>query len=139
MKLSNEDRKLITRIYMVANTPAYLFDRLCSAAPVHTLADSAKPSQLTSLYKKVASKERRSVEDVAMAYAALVALTMKQPEPSRAMLVRLRSVPMQWGPAIIGLYLARPAKTTTASFTVPPPRPTINGASIIGTNTIGAK
>jgi hypothetical protein len=67
----------IFEIYAVANIPAYLFRKLRSEESVKAFADANTSEDLRRLVCETDRKQCRSPVDVAIAYAAVVALTYK--------------------------------------------------------------
>jgi hypothetical protein len=118
MNLTKSELASIVEIYLLANTPAFLFRRMRSNPVVQRLAESESERSLVSEYRSLGRKTERDIEEVASAYAALCALTLREPPPSRRTFSQLAKVDFDWGATIVEKFRALPASSTSATFTV---------------------
>jgi hypothetical protein len=118
----------IVEAYVFANTPAYLLRKLSGSEFVLKLM-ARKQADLVRLIDLSTSE---SVESVALAYAALLALLRKNIDKSVAL--ELSSAKrLEWGPALISLY---EQKAISLSFTkVRPPKVLTGSPSFPATGT----
>ena len=70
-------RERVCEVYAVSNTPAYLVRKLRGEPSTLSFARANSADDLIGLISGKDSKEVRTLEDVALAYAAMVALTYK--------------------------------------------------------------
>src|SRR5262249_14862568 len=84
------------RIYSVANTPAFLYRHLLADESVRELARKATTDELVNLFNDNVHRENRSINDVAIAYAALVAITLREFPEALATLLRLDAASLDW-------------------------------------------
>jgi hypothetical protein len=110
----------ITKAYLVANTPAYLLKTLAESVPVRELARSNTLTKLASLYKRHAAKKHRSLEDVALAYAALVAITLKERSGAKAAIEELDTSLLDWAESIKDRFVAASPKMLTVRIQAAP-------------------
>src|SRR5258708_12278010 len=75
MDLAKLNLPAIVRHYMLANTPRYLYRHLRADPSVESLAESSTPKELLRAISAREKKPDRTTEDVAIAYAMLVALS----------------------------------------------------------------
>ena len=119
------DRSLLNleelrRIYVFANTPAYLFRRYRGDESVKALADAASLTELISEIKEVDGNPERSFDDVVSAYAALVAATHKDQAPTRAAFESLVISNLDWTASIIEIWAATLISTVRQLMTMKP-------------------
>ena len=72
--ISDRTKEELAVVYVVANTPRYLYKRLRSHPLVRKLSEELSIDELISVYDESRKKKQRSIQDVALAYAALVAM-----------------------------------------------------------------
>ncbi len=94
-------------VYLVSNTPLYLFKRLRRLPAVQQLAGALSGEQLAAEYLSHAKAERRTPDDVATAYACLVAITHKDPPEAISSLRSLDLSDLNWGLVIRDLYTTK--------------------------------
>ncbi len=75
IELPDVNSREVKLIYLVANTPYYLYRRLRSTNTVEVLAQRYSAVELVSFIKSVDADEKRYMDQAALAYAAAVALT----------------------------------------------------------------
>jgi len=89
----------ILEAYAFANTPAYLYRKLTGSEFVSML----EKREETELVQLVGLATDKSVESIALAYAALLALLRKNISQATALdLVTANKI--EWGPALISLF-----------------------------------
>ncbi len=80
-----------------ANTPRSLFEALKRTPEVLALAHNSTPTELAEHFKAIASKLDKRVEDVACAYALLVALGTSTNPLASSLLESLPVQHFEWG------------------------------------------
>lgn len=139
------DLEEVISTYLFANTPMYLYRRLRSNASIEQLAKNTNLDVLLEEYNRRTSTEERTAEEVAVAYALLVAVTfLRRSEPSTAFrdfdLSRL-----DWGKDIRDIFISETPPETEIRVTVDPiiaqmKQPTSSSSTTIshyGSKTIG--
>ena len=77
INLSSLNENQLGRIYIVANTPSYLFRHFRAEQSVQRLAKQNTAQDLIEFARGVAVANKRTLKQVIEAYAAIVALTFK--------------------------------------------------------------
>lgn len=94
-------------VYLVSNTPLYLFKRLRRLPAVQQLARALSGEELAAEYLRRTKAQNLTPDDVAIAYACLVAVTRKDPPEAVSMLRSLDLTGLDWAPAIRDLFTAK--------------------------------
>src|ERR1700677_1635308 len=92
--LNKLDLRELTEQYMVANTPRFLYKNLRDNASVKGLAERSTPRELFASITAIERKQDRNADDVALAYAMLVAMSFQD-------FGRVREVVADWRPTIL--------------------------------------
>jgi len=108
--------------YLVSNTPLYLYKRLRRLAAVQYLASAVRKDEIAAEYSKRANVSNRSPDDVAIAYACLVALTHKDPSEAVPFLRSLDLGGLDWAPAIRDVYFAKTPSGRSYDITITDPK-----------------
>jgi hypothetical protein len=134
----------VVDVYVASNTPSYLFKRLRRNDIVHELAQSSA-ADLAELVQTLLAGKDRTESDVAGAYAALAAMTLRDYSEWQGLVGTLDLKPLDWGARFRELMIARAvptlvahlrpsplaipvygsAETTSSSLTVTGQRPTL--------------
>lgn len=103
----------VLRYYMLANTPRYLYRHLREEPSLASLAESSTPRELLD---EITARETsgQTVEDFAIAYALLVALSFQNYGAVVAVLADWQPIKLAWGKSIAAI-LAQSAIVTTAA------------------------
>jgi hypothetical protein len=80
INLSVLNENELARIYLVSNTPSYLFRHYRADQSVQELSSRHSAVDLLSFATQVAQLHNRTLRQVIQAYAALVAFTLKNPQ-----------------------------------------------------------
>ncbi len=125
--LTNINMKSLREALILANTPSYLYKRLLENPSVHRLARTQSTNELLDIYRGAAAKADPSADDVALGYAALVAITLKDFREARAALDGLRNNDLHWADSIIEMFFQRPSSTSAITVKQAAP-PTVGSA-----------
>jgi len=125
MNIDSQAIRQIRETYLVSNTPLYLYKRLRDLPAVQRLAEDNDVEELGSEYLRRAKTIPRKPDDVALAYACLVALTTK--EWRRVMpLIRLLDLSdLDWASLLRDIYLARLSPEESISIKAPAKLPRV--------------
>ena len=128
MNLDPQLIREIREVYLVSNTPLYLYKRLRQLEAVHHLASAVTGKDLLAEYLKRAKAKDRTPDDVAIAYACLVAITLRDLDEADPLLRSLESTSLNWAPAIRDLCFAKTPvgkshRIIIERSTIPAPRP----------------
>ncbi len=106
----------LANIYMVANTPSYLFRHYRNNSSVQDFADAHSIEELAAEIQRVSSiaLDQRTVDDIAVAYAAVVGLTFKDAAQVDAVIANLDFSKILWAQRI--LFLWEPYPTVEATL-----------------------
>jgi hypothetical protein len=91
----------VRSIYIVANTPAYLYKHLQRHAVVAEIGEIFRASAIGEALRALLSAPNRTYSDVARAYALLVALGRRPFEEWDQIVGSLDLSPLDWGEAIV--------------------------------------
>jgi hypothetical protein len=104
----------LCQIYLVANTPRYLFRHLREHHGVKWMSENFSIDELVAIYSDNQRTRKRSVEHVALAYAALIALYYKSYEKVEPILGTLATSGLRWAPDVIDI-LKKTAKVVSVN------------------------
>ena len=93
--------------YLVANTPTYLYNRLRQLPAVQQLGEIASTNAIVALFSASTRTESKTSNDVATAYACIVALTYRPPTERRRALQNLDVSRLEWGEMVRDIGLDR--------------------------------
>lgn len=110
--------------YLLANTPGYLFRHYSAHPSVHKLNDVLPADQLVREAERVAliEKDKRRVEDVALAYACLVALYFHSPSEVRRAIAGFTFPSLKWAENVLSRATESPVTTGATTFRAQPAR-----------------
>lgn len=105
----------LTNVYLVANTPAYLFRHFRNNETVQNFADSHSVAQLASEINRVSALTvpERNIRDIVSAYSSIVGLTFKNPADVLKVLENVEFNRILWGDRILSLWEPYPTYVTT--------------------------
>lgn len=112
-------------IYLIANTPAYLFRRYRASQFIQRLGKSSKPLELAEEIVKFLALDKPSLLDVVSCFAAATALASKTPSEVRSVIDALPKQRPSWLDEVLHQSsIARPS-TTYTSIDLPRPQPVV--------------
>lgn len=98
------DIKEINSVYLFANTPKYLYRHLRHIQSVQELSQRATLQNLVDEYNKITSLSTKSSEDIAAAYALLIAVTFWEYQKGLAAFGKLDFSRLEWGSDIKDIF-----------------------------------
>jgi hypothetical protein len=98
------DIKEINSVYLFANTPKYLYRHLRHIQSVQELSQRATLQNLVDEYNKITSPTTRSSEDIAAAYALLIAVTFWEYQKALATFEKFDLSRLEWGNDIKDIF-----------------------------------
>lgn len=107
----------IIDIFLVANTPTYLFRRLRQSDVVRQLAQDCDPEKLAADYDAIATEGTRELAAQALGYALLVALSASTSERAIALLRERPTGTLDWTPAMQAIALSEYTPTIITNLT----------------------
>jgi hypothetical protein len=109
----------IGEVYLLSNTPTYLYDRLRANASVQWIANHMSVDEIIALYRGLQGKPTKSACEAALAYAFLVSLSIHvSTDATRA----IQFVPLEgleWGEQVKALCTNSIVSTNITSITIP--------------------
>lgn len=99
------------RVFVVANTPTYLFKHFRSIQNIQTLAAKISTKAVVKRCRKLASLKKPTMDDEVNFYVHLVALCFAPKSEYRDALVDLAKSPFRWAKTLVSLVDAH-AKAT---------------------------
>jgi len=114
------DLKPLTKAYLFANTPMYLYRHLRGNASLRELVEHNPIQVLTSEYEHRTAKETRSIEDVVVAYAVLVGITFLGYQQALEVFHSLELSRLDWGHEIKDIFISTARIVSFTSATVKP-------------------
>lgn len=130
----------LARIYLVSNTPSYLYRHFKADSTVQDLARLNSPLDLASTLGEIAAIDpnERTLRQIVSAYASIVALTFKQPREVFDAVADIRLSSIVWGDKILNLWNASETTTQVTEVVVPPkivtPTPTSTRTNVVTRN-----
>ena len=118
IKIDPELSRYFIDIYVVANTPTYLYRRFRSQEIIRNLANRYPEQDFTDYIKKIDSSQNPSISEVANAYAISVALTFKNSEKVKELLQSYQFKKLEWISHIIQIWKDTEIPTTIFDFNV---------------------
>ena len=94
----------LAQTYLVANTPSYLYRHYRSDQSVQDFARHNNTEDLVSIAEQISRFKNRTLEDLILAYAAIVALTFKDFREVKDALGRASFTGLDWATDIIKLW-----------------------------------
>lgn len=115
--------KEVVSEYLFANTPMYLYKHLRSNASIKELAKNTTLEVLLKEYDRRTSKEERTAEEAAVAYALLVAVTFLGYSQALAAFRQFDLSRLDWGNDIMDIFISETTPETeigvSADSTIP--------------------
>jgi hypothetical protein len=116
------DIDTLKREYMFASNPEYIYDTYRVNNTIITLTKNMDAKDIIKEYESIIQKEKKSIDDVVMAYSMLIAITFLDFPDAKKYMDSIDLSKLEWGEKIKEIYM-RNAKST--SFKI------INGKGII--------
>lgn len=110
----------VTALYLFANTPVYLYRKLRANESVKALSDSARPVELAALAATIDRKRKRSPQDIAVAYSAIVAATFHDSRDVHAAFDSLVLRHIDWASTILQYWYNTLVVTDTRTVRLSP-------------------
>jgi hypothetical protein len=96
------DMDRLSDIYLMANTPAYLFKHFRRESSLQSFAQNASTATLSDYLRSLADRQQLELDEVVRAYAYLIALSLKEPDGITC-LESLPRLPLDWQGEITAL------------------------------------
>jgi hypothetical protein len=113
------DLQPLAKIYLFASMPSYLYRNFRKQGALVELTKSKPIETLTAEYESRATQENRSVEDVAVAYAILIAITYLPYQEAIAIFDRLDLSLLDWGQEIRDIFVKMYEQISDQNFQSP--------------------
>jgi len=123
--------KSIIDIYYLANTPSFLYKMLRQDSYVQLLSQNST-SELIKSFEERASKPISTIQEMAMSYAFLVALSFKEIHEVKGFFEYAKNIKFEWFSEVANFYLTeyKPAPIIQ-SINIANENPKINQYNII--------
>lgn len=121
-QLSAAELDQLAPIYLVANTPEYLYRRFRAESAIQRLAEQSKPADLVNLILQVDRSAERAVHKVVAAYAATVGLTLQDSREVLRALEGFEVTNLNWVDKILQLWDQNRTATTLETVAVRRPK-----------------
>jgi hypothetical protein len=116
-------------IYLVSNTPSFLYDKMRRSPIVAEYLAKASPDELITEFDLRVKQPIESAAEIAILYGLLVALTFKQDAKVRAFFESVRDhIKFEWFSTIAKYYLTERTPTDSITVQVNPPQQVDNPA-----------
>ena len=101
-------------VYLVANTPSYLYRHFRLDSSIQEVARGSSVEELNAAIKEKLSipTERRTIEDIVLIYALLVALTFKDQVEVERSITSIELTTVDWGKKILDIWKNSSGPTT---------------------------
>lgn len=120
--LNNINLNAVGEHYMVANTPRYLYKHLRAEPGIQALALTSNPRELLSAISAIERKEDRTADDIALAYAMIVALSFQDYRHVREAIAAWRPSILTWASHLLSIIEQTKIITNTQALEAPQPR-----------------
>jgi hypothetical protein len=110
----------VVSAYLFANTPMYLYRHLRSNPSIKELAENTTLEVLVKEYGIRTSKEKRTAEEVAVAYALLVAVTFLGYSQASAAFRQFDLSRLDWGNDIRDIFVRETTPETEITVSAKP-------------------
>lgn len=107
-------------IYVLANTPAYLFKNFRADDSVMAVASDMSAQTLGAELDKLLTGNSLSFSELVGAYALLIALTFKEYREAREVLGLLDLAKLEWGRTLVAIWEFRRPSISSSTFTIQP-------------------
>ena len=122
MKIDSHSIREFREIYLYSNNPIYLFKKLRQLQAVQQLAHNFDAKELFEEYSQRVKGVERTLEDVAIAFACLVALTYKEQTEAISIFRSINPTDLKWASAIRDLYFIKLPIENTGSLKIMNPQ-----------------
>lgn len=99
------DVEALKREYLFASTAAHLYQHFKENGSLRELAQEEKPEILVEEYRKRTAKDDRSIEDIVVAYAILVAATFYDYKEAMETFGKFDLSKLEWGEKVKDIYI----------------------------------
>jgi hypothetical protein len=113
IEIGSETISILEKVYVVANTPSYVYRHFRAEEGVQTLGKIYDSRRLVEHIVEIERKEERTLGDIISAYAATVALTFKNIGEVKEVMRDLRIERVEWAVKILSLWIATCVPTDT--------------------------
>jgi len=120
--ISPEEISILEKIYIVANTPSYLYKHFKREVCVERLASNYNVKELIKHIAQIDRKKERLLADVTSAYAACVAMTFHDVRTVTGLMRQLKFRNIEWVKEIINIWESSyiPTQITDMCYTHEP-------------------
>lgn len=105
-KMSIDTQELV-QIFILSNTPYYLFKNYQSHPSIELLSEQYSTDELIELFEMEKSNEKNTYEEVVIVYAILIALTKKPYMEVEQFFLKLGNGTFKWAKQISNIYFAK--------------------------------
>lgn len=106
MLIDQTNLKYLTAKYLFSNTPMYLYQHYRRNVSLQNLAIKNKPETLAEEFKRITSKETKSLEETVTAYSILMSFTFLDYGKAFELLNSLAVSKLEWGTELKDIYNA---------------------------------
>jgi hypothetical protein len=110
----------LAEIYLTSNTPAYLYRQFRADASLRAFALESTSTDLLNHLERYTSSPSGRLGDVVRSYAALVALTFREPDGEMQQLAARKARGLEWATQILELWLESSTRTQRITIAVTP-------------------
>ena len=116
----NLDIRQVASVYLFANTPMYLYRHLREIDSVRDLGKDVSLKDLVDEYDRRTLSKGKSVEDIAIAYTLLVAITFWEYREALEALSKFELSRLDWGSDVKDIFISKSPITTLLELSVKP-------------------
>ncbi|MBU6482977.1 MAG: hypothetical protein KGS09_20855 [Nitrospirae bacterium] len=114
------DSHEIDLVYLVANTPAFLYKHLRHNNSVQWMAAKFSIDELCRIYQELRTPSGRNNFPVSLSYAVITALSLKEYSVVSEVLRGLPVEGLDWGRIFLDIVLSQSIPTSQTVLTIPP-------------------
>ena len=103
-EIVSPDARELREVYLAANTPNFMYSRYMKLGSIRSLASTFSAKDLVGCITDIDASEERTTEMVVLAYACVVALTLKDYNEIEMALHGVSITNMKWIAEILGIW-----------------------------------
>lgn len=105
MRISQIDLPALTKVYLFANTPMYLYNHFRGNSSLQLLATYTSIQDLVNEFTARTDKEKRTLEDIVVGYSVLIIISFLDYKRALEAFEQMDMARIEWGVEIKAIYI----------------------------------
>ena len=110
------DTEELVQIFILSNTPYYLFKKFFTHPSINKISEQNSTSELIDLFEEEKVKEKKTYEEVVIFYAIIIALTKKPFDEVKKFFLQLGDASFRWAKQISEIYFTKRKSETIVTL-----------------------